>query len=99
MSKPRGIWRSIPRELADSGQRRGENGAMRAEKEQRTGSRERGSVEIQFRECQREHDNVAVNPKHKEEKKEIFSKVNGANRRTVMMVECAQGWRERDSAP
>nr|CAX18772.1 UPF3 regulator of nonsense transcripts homolog A (yeast) [Danio rerio] len=45
---------------------------MRSEKEQRTGSRERGSVEIQFRDCQ---DNAAVNPKHKEEKKEIFSKV------------------------
>lgn len=53
---------------------------MRAEKEQRTGSRERGCVEIQFRECQREQDNVAVNPKHKEEKKEIFSKVSGAVR-------------------
>ncbi|KAK7154366.1 hypothetical protein R3I94_007641 [Phoxinus phoxinus] len=48
---------------------------MRSEKEQRTGSRERGSVEIQFRDCQREQDNVAVNPKHKEEKKEIFTKV------------------------
>ncbi|XP_043104218.1 regulator of nonsense transcripts 3A isoform X1 [Puntigrus tetrazona] len=48
---------------------------MRSEKEQRTGSRERGSVEIQFRECQREQENVAVNPKHKEEKKEIFTKV------------------------
>lgn len=51
---------------------------MRSEKEQRTGSRERGSVEIQFRECPREQDNVAVNPKHKEEKKEIFTKVSGA---------------------
>ncbi|XP_050974861.1 regulator of nonsense transcripts 3A isoform X1 [Labeo rohita] len=48
---------------------------MRSEKEQRTGSRERGSVEIQFRDCQREQDNVAVNPKHKEEKKEVFTKV------------------------
>jgi len=48
---------------------------MRSEKEQSAGSRERGSVEIQFRDCQREQDNVTVNPKHKEEKKEIFSKV------------------------
>lgn len=68
----------FPREFAEFGQRRGRNGDMRSEKEQRTGSRERGSVEIQFRECQREQDNVAVNPKHKEEKKEIFTKVSGA---------------------
>ncbi|KAL0185202.1 hypothetical protein M9458_020899, partial [Cirrhinus mrigala] len=48
----------FPREFADFGQRRGRNGDM---------SRERGS-------CQREQDNVAVNPKHKEEKKEVFTK-------------------------
>jgi len=59
---------------------------MRSEKEQRAGSRERGSVEIQFRDCQREQDNVTVNPKHKEEKKEIFSKVNGAVVWMMMMM-------------
>ncbi|XP_026888593.1 regulator of nonsense transcripts 3A isoform X2 [Electrophorus electricus] len=48
---------------------------MRAEKEQMTGSRERGIVEIQFRDTQREHDGVTANSKHKEEKKEIFTKV------------------------
>ncbi|XP_076857687.1 regulator of nonsense transcripts 3A isoform X2 [Brachyhypopomus gauderio] len=48
---------------------------MRAEKEHMTGSRERGIVEIQFRDGPREHDSVTANSKHKEEKKEIFSKV------------------------
>lgn len=49
---------------------------MRAEKqEQMTGSRDRSVVEIQFRDAQREHDNALTNSKHKEEKKEIFTKV------------------------
>ncbi|TRY66220.1 hypothetical protein DNTS_006062 [Danionella cerebrum] len=56
-------------------QRRGRNGEMRSEKEQRAGSREKGTVEIQFRDCQSERDNPSVNQKLKEEKKEIFTKV------------------------
>ncbi|XP_053482738.1 regulator of nonsense transcripts 3A isoform X4 [Ictalurus furcatus] len=48
---------------------------MRAEKEPTTGSRERGVVEIQLRDAQREQDSTTANSKHKEEKKEIFTKV------------------------
>lgn len=48
---------------------------MRAEKESITGSRERGVVEIQLRDAQREQDSVTTNLKQKEEKKEIFTKV------------------------
>ncbi|XP_026804000.1 regulator of nonsense transcripts 3A isoform X2 [Pangasianodon hypophthalmus] len=48
---------------------------MRAEKEPTTGSRERGVVEIQLRDAQREQDSATANSKHKEEKKEIFTKV------------------------
>ncbi|KAM9486994.1 regulator of nonsense transcripts 3A isoform 1-T1 [Clarias gariepinus] len=48
---------------------------MRAEKEPTTGSRERGVVEIQLRDAHREQDSAAANLKHKEEKKEIFTKV------------------------
>ncbi|XP_062862230.1 regulator of nonsense transcripts 3A isoform X2 [Trichomycterus rosablanca] len=48
---------------------------MRAEKEQMTGSRDRSVVEIQFRDAQREQDINLANSKHKEEKKEIFTKV------------------------
>lgn len=48
---------------------------MRAEKEPTTGSRERGVVEIQLRDTQREQDSATANSKHKEEKKEIFTKV------------------------
>ncbi|KAK1797772.1 hypothetical protein P4O66_008127, partial [Electrophorus voltai] len=72
--KPRGICERI---LASGWIPRAKrrNGDMRAEKEQMTGSRERGIVEIQFRDTQREHDGVTANSKHKEEKKEIFTKV------------------------
>ncbi|XP_060785770.1 regulator of nonsense transcripts 3A isoform X2 [Neoarius graeffei] len=48
---------------------------MRAEKEPTTGSRERGVVEIQLRDTPREQDSATANSKHKEEKKEIFTKV------------------------
>ncbi|XP_017550780.1 regulator of nonsense transcripts 3A isoform X1 [Pygocentrus nattereri] len=48
---------------------------MRAEREQTTGSRERGIVEIQFRDAQREQESASANQKQKEEKKEIFTKV------------------------
>ncbi|GAA6108277.1 regulator of nonsense transcripts 3A isoform X1 [Tachysurus ichikawai] len=48
---------------------------MRAEKEPTTGSRDRGVVEIQLRDAQRDQDSATANLKHKEEKKEIFTKV------------------------
>ncbi|XP_046697061.1 regulator of nonsense transcripts 3A isoform X2 [Silurus meridionalis] len=51
------------------------NGEMRAEKEPTTGNRERGVVEIQLRDAPREQENATANSKHKEEKKEIFTKV------------------------
>ncbi|KTG46044.1 hypothetical protein cypCar_00020350 [Cyprinus carpio] len=70
---------------------------MRSEKEQRAGSRERGSVDIQFRECQREQDNLAVNPKHKEEKKEIFTKVVIRRLPTQSIKDTARGASESSS--
>ncbi|KAL2081334.1 hypothetical protein ACEWY4_023187 [Coilia grayii] len=48
---------------------------MKSEKEQMTESRERSIVEIQFRDIQRDQDNVTASPKVKEEKKEVFTKV------------------------
>ncbi|XP_036401330.1 regulator of nonsense transcripts 3A isoform X2 [Megalops cyprinoides] len=48
---------------------------MRSEKELVTSGRERRIVEIQFRDLPREQDGVSANPKPKEEKKEIFTKV------------------------
>ncbi|KAG7463582.1 hypothetical protein MATL_G00178140 [Megalops atlanticus] len=48
---------------------------MRSEKELATSGRERRIVEIQFRDLPREQDGVSANPKPKEEKKEIFTKV------------------------
>ncbi|XP_041936406.1 regulator of nonsense transcripts 3A isoform X2 [Alosa sapidissima] len=48
---------------------------MKSEKEQMTESRERSIVEIQFRDIQRDQENVTPGPKVKEEKKEVFTKV------------------------
>ncbi|XP_056146063.1 regulator of nonsense transcripts 3A isoform X2 [Lampris incognitus] len=48
---------------------------MRSEKEQTNGGREKSVVEIQFRDIQREQEGLSGNPKQKEEKKEVFSKV------------------------
>ncbi|XP_031442666.1 regulator of nonsense transcripts 3A isoform X4 [Clupea harengus] len=48
---------------------------MKSEKEQMTESRERSIVEIQFRDIQRDQENVTASPKVKEEKKEVFTKV------------------------
>lgn len=59
---------------------------MRAEKEPTTGSRERGVVEIQLRDAQREQESVTANSKHKEEKKEIFTKVG--QHTTLMLRMC-----------
>lgn len=58
---------------------------MRAEKEPTTGSRERGVVEIQLRDAQREQDSTTANSKHKEEKKEIFTKVRIGQHTTLML--------------
>lgn len=77
---------------------------MRAEKEPTTGSRDRGVVEIQLREAQREQDSATVNSKHKEEKKEIFTKVG---RHTTLMLRVLtlcrpvrdEGFSTTDSAP
>lgn len=48
---------------------------MRSEKDQMTVGKEKGVVEIQFRDIPREQENAPGNPKQKEEKKEIFTKV------------------------
>ncbi|XP_066562882.1 regulator of nonsense transcripts 3A isoform X1 [Amia ocellicauda] len=48
---------------------------MRSEKELLTGGRERRIVEIQFRDLPRDQDGIPTNTKHKEEKKEVFTKV------------------------
>ncbi|XP_076021828.1 regulator of nonsense transcripts 3A [Genypterus blacodes] len=48
---------------------------MRAEKEQMTANKEKSAVEIQFRDLPREQDNLPGNPKQKDEKKEVFTKV------------------------
>ncbi|XP_061647958.1 regulator of nonsense transcripts 3A isoform X2 [Phyllopteryx taeniolatus] len=45
---------------------------MRSDKEQMTASKDKGVVEIKFRDASGEQDNI---PKHKEEKKELFTKV------------------------
>ncbi|XP_006639007.2 regulator of nonsense transcripts 3A isoform X2 [Lepisosteus oculatus] len=50
-------------------------GEMRSEKEPATGGRARRIVEIQFRDLPRDQDTVPANLKHKEEKKEVFTKV------------------------
>ncbi|XP_028846928.1 regulator of nonsense transcripts 3A isoform X1 [Denticeps clupeoides] len=48
---------------------------MKSEKEPTTAGREKGVVEIHFRDIQRDRDDVATSPKVKEEKKEVFTKV------------------------
>ncbi|KAJ8383530.1 hypothetical protein AAFF_G00219800 [Aldrovandia affinis] len=48
---------------------------MRAEKELMTEGAERKTVDIQFRDLPREQDSVSTNPKTKEEKKDVFTKV------------------------
>ncbi|XP_018598695.1 regulator of nonsense transcripts 3A isoform X1 [Scleropages formosus] len=48
---------------------------MKSEKEVVSAARDRRLVEIQFRDLPREQDGVSANPKHKEEKKEVFTKV------------------------
>uniref|UniRef100_A0A8C6SN66 UPF3A regulator of nonsense mediated mRNA decay n=1 Tax=Neogobius melanostomus TaxID=47308 RepID=A0A8C6SN66_9GOBI len=48
---------------------------MRSEKDQMTVSKEKSTVEIQFRDIPREQDNTSANAKQKEEKREIFTKV------------------------
>ncbi|XP_055086801.1 regulator of nonsense transcripts 3A isoform X2 [Periophthalmus magnuspinnatus] len=48
---------------------------MRSEKDQMPVAKEKGSVEIQFRDIPSEQDNTSANAKHKEEKKELFTKV------------------------
>ncbi|XP_034042602.1 regulator of nonsense transcripts 3A isoform X2 [Thalassophryne amazonica] len=48
---------------------------MRSEKEQMTAGKEKSVVEIQFRDVPREHDNAAASLKHKDDKKEVFTKV------------------------
>uniref|UniRef100_A0A3B3RNF8 UPF3A regulator of nonsense mediated mRNA decay n=1 Tax=Paramormyrops kingsleyae TaxID=1676925 RepID=A0A3B3RNF8_9TELE len=48
---------------------------MRSEKEAGTAARERRIVEIQFRDLPRDQDSISTNPKQKEEKKEVFTKV------------------------
>lgn len=48
---------------------------MRSEKDQITAGKEKSVVEIQFRDIPREQENTSGNPKQKEEKKEVFTKV------------------------
>uniref|UniRef100_A0A3B4U4D4 UPF3A regulator of nonsense mediated mRNA decay n=1 Tax=Seriola dumerili TaxID=41447 RepID=A0A3B4U4D4_SERDU len=48
---------------------------MRSEKDQMTVGKEKNVVEIQFRDIPREQENTPCNPKQKEEKKEVFTKV------------------------
>eukprot|EP00064_Thunnus_orientalis_P009082 superscaffoldBa00001132_g9105 len=48
---------------------------MRSEKDQMTVGKEKNVVEIKFRDIQREQENTPGNPKQKEEKKEVFTKV------------------------
>lgn len=48
---------------------------MRSEKDQMTVGKEKNVVEIKFRDIPREQDNTGCNPKQKEEKKEVFTKV------------------------
>lgn len=48
---------------------------MRSEKDQMTVAKDKGVVEIQFRDVPREQENAPGNPKQKEEKKEVFTKV------------------------
>lgn len=50
---------------------------MRSEKDQMTAGKEKSVVEIQFRDVPREQENTPGNPKQKEEKKEVFTKVGG----------------------
>lgn len=68
---------------------------MRAEKEPSTGSRERCVVEIQLRDAQREQDSATANSKHKEEKKEIFTKVGDQS----ALMGPDGGFSTTDSAP
>ncbi|KAG7238806.1 hypothetical protein INR49_030350 [Caranx melampygus] len=48
---------------------------MRSEKDQMTVGKEKNVVEIQFRDIPRDQENTPCNPKQKEEKKEVFTKV------------------------
>uniref|UniRef100_A0A665VLM5 UPF3A regulator of nonsense mediated mRNA decay n=1 Tax=Echeneis naucrates TaxID=173247 RepID=A0A665VLM5_ECHNA len=48
---------------------------MRSEKDQMTAGKEKNVVEIQFRDIPRDAENAPCNPKQKEEKKEVFTKV------------------------
>lgn len=77
---------------------------MRAEKEPTTGSRERAVVEIQLRDAQREQDSVTASLKHKEEKKEIFTKVGQRTTLTLLVLTLRRPVRDErfsttDSAP
>lgn len=59
---------------------------MRSEKDQTTASREKGVVEIRFRDIPREQDNTPGSLKQKEEKKEVFTKVGGRTFATVFTL-------------
>lgn len=71
---------------------------MRSEKDQMTVGKEKSVVEIQFRDIPREQENTSGNPKQKEEKKEVFTKVGSRAFEPCRIVYAAWGgpsWRRR----
>lgn len=65
------------RELSLTALSRGRWREMRSEKEQMTAGKETNTVELQLRDIPGEQEHTPGSAKHKEEKKEVFSKVRG----------------------
>lgn len=63
---------------------------MRSEKDQMTAGKEKIVVELQFRDIPGEQENATGNPKQKEEKKEVFTKVGEPDllRRVALFTLC-----------
>ena len=66
---------------------------MRSEKDQMTVGKEKNVVEIKFRDIQREQENTPGNPKQKEEKKEVFTKVGRRGFVVLFTLRGKQTWR------
>lgn len=71
---------------------------MRSEKDQMTVGKEKSVVEIQFRDIPREQENTSGNPKQKEEKKEVFTKVGSRAFEPCRIVYAAWGGRHGGDA-
>lgn len=95
------------REFSPTSLARGRWREMRSEKEQMTAGKEKGTVELQFREVPGEQElGAGGSAKHKDEKKEVFSKVRrsrgrgeaeGGRRVAVLTINMEEPCREAGS--